>query len=260
MLFVQTVRPLLERRCVRCHGPERTEGGLDLSRREAALAGGETGEAIVPGKPDESLIVQLVEAGEMPKEGPLLTAAEIQALRRWIELGAPYEGEALAARDSRAMTATGRRPEVGEWSMRAESMNTAQPPGGGVGQTAGTMTAGQMGGMSPSGMPMMCPCMQMMQSMMRGMGAMKMPSTMGDRAPAEQTRGAGDAAGFNPRTPQQAKEVAAQYLRKRGNPLLKVGKVRETIATYEVEVLTKDGSLANWIIVDKATGRVRLAY
>ena len=50
-------------------GPEK--GGLDLSRRVGALKGGKTGTAIVPGSPDESLLVDKVVDGEMPPKGAL---------------------------------------------------------------------------------------------------------------------------------------------------------------------------------------------
>src|SRR3954466_10899391 len=51
---------LLEAHCVRCHGGESTKGGLDLRTREAALRGGDTGPALIPGKPQESLLLQTI--------------------------------------------------------------------------------------------------------------------------------------------------------------------------------------------------------
>ncbi len=65
------VEGILARQCLSCHGPEKKKGGLDLSRRTTALAGGKSGEAIVPGEPDESLLVEKVAEGEMPPKQPL---------------------------------------------------------------------------------------------------------------------------------------------------------------------------------------------
>src|SRR5271166_5722307 len=62
---------ILANQCVACHGPEKKKGGLDLSRRASALAGGESGAAIVPGRPGESLLVEKVSEGEMPPKGGL---------------------------------------------------------------------------------------------------------------------------------------------------------------------------------------------
>src|SRR5690349_17030641 len=47
--FIESVRPLLSSRCVSCHGPEKAEGGLRLDSRAAALKGGDSGPALVPG-------------------------------------------------------------------------------------------------------------------------------------------------------------------------------------------------------------------
>ena len=67
--FREKVLPLLESRCFECHGPDsEAKGDLKLSSRAAMLAGGESGAAIVPEKPDESLLIQAVryEGFEMP--------------------------------------------------------------------------------------------------------------------------------------------------------------------------------------------------
>src|SRR5580700_9097752 len=70
--FEKEVRPLLIERCLKCHGGEKTRGGLKLTSRAAVLQGGETGPAAVPGKPDDSLLVQLLlrdDVRRMPKGG-----------------------------------------------------------------------------------------------------------------------------------------------------------------------------------------------
>ena len=64
------VLPILLLRCVACHGPERREGRLALHTRAGMLRGGKSGPALVPGKPDESLIAKKIRSGEMPpKQG-----------------------------------------------------------------------------------------------------------------------------------------------------------------------------------------------
>src|SRR5262249_42634428 len=69
--FDRAVAPLIARRCLDCHSGPDPKGKLDLSRKNAALAGGETGTAIVPGKPEESLLWERVSGDEMPPKSPL---------------------------------------------------------------------------------------------------------------------------------------------------------------------------------------------
>src|SRR4051794_29752674 len=64
--FDGRVAPVLIRRCLDCHAGLDPKGGLDLSRRAAALRGGDSGEVIVPGKPEESLLWEQVADGSMP--------------------------------------------------------------------------------------------------------------------------------------------------------------------------------------------------
>src|SRR5262249_50281343 len=100
-LFREQVRPLLTGKCLTCHGGDKKRGGLDLSRRSTALTGGDGGAALVPGKPADSLLFQKLHAREMPPQNPL-APEQVEAVRKWIEAGAPYEGEPLAAAVQRA--------------------------------------------------------------------------------------------------------------------------------------------------------------
>ena len=100
------VLPIVLLRCTPCHGLRRQEGGLDLHTRAAMLKGGKSGPALVPGKPDESLIVKKLRAGEMPPKLGLddvstkrITKPEIDRLVRWIAQGAP-EGKPPDAQDA----------------------------------------------------------------------------------------------------------------------------------------------------------------
>ena len=99
--FEREVMPLLEKRCNKCHHPEEQRGGLDLTRIETMLRGGDDlGPALVPGKPEESPLVQVLTGAkkpEMPKKGEKLPESEIDTLRRWIAEGAKNDTPAFAA-------------------------------------------------------------------------------------------------------------------------------------------------------------------
>ncbi len=102
--FERDVRPLLAKNCFRCHGEKKQEGELRLDLRSHVLRGGESGEVIVPGKPDESLLIESVryESLEMPPDKKM-SQQEVDVLTRWIELGAPWpdEKEPLGKVDSK---------------------------------------------------------------------------------------------------------------------------------------------------------------
>ena len=87
---------------------EEAAGGIALDSRAAALAGGDSGPAVVPGKPDESLLIEAVRRQgdvKMPPDKPL-TDPQIAALTRWVELGAPWP--ASAAKPAETRPAAGR--------------------------------------------------------------------------------------------------------------------------------------------------------
>ena len=86
--FNRDIHPLLKNRCVKCHGPLKQEGKLNLSIPAGLVRGGEQGSVVVPGKPSESRLWQLVERDEMPIGAPL-SADEKELLKRWIVSGAP---------------------------------------------------------------------------------------------------------------------------------------------------------------------------
>ena len=85
---------LVKARCLRCHSADKKRGELDLTRRQSALAGGETGPAFVPGQAAISLLIKRVAAGEMPPQKKL-AADEIELLRRWIDAGGQYPSTPL---------------------------------------------------------------------------------------------------------------------------------------------------------------------
>jgi mono/diheme cytochrome c family protein len=95
--IAETAAAILSERCVSCHGPAQKKGGLDLTRRASALKGGASGAVIVPGAPDESLLVEKITDGEMPPKGNL-AREQIEALRTWVEAGAHYPSEPLLSK------------------------------------------------------------------------------------------------------------------------------------------------------------------
>jgi hypothetical protein len=67
---------------------EATEAGLDLRTLKSILYGGESGPSIIKYKPDESLLLELIEDQIMPPEGASLRKKQIKILRSWISSGA----------------------------------------------------------------------------------------------------------------------------------------------------------------------------
>ncbi len=83
------VLPLLKARCLKCHGPIKPKGKLNLSSARSLARGGANGAVVVPGNPDESTLWDLVANDEMPPEpDEPLSDDEKNTLRRWIEDGA----------------------------------------------------------------------------------------------------------------------------------------------------------------------------
>ncbi len=101
--FESKIRPLLANNCFECHSAqvETPFGGLRLDSRETLLAGGDSGPVIVPGDPLSSPLVQRVQGRPvlMPPTGAL-DATAIASLIEWVEMGAPWPEDSLAAADS----------------------------------------------------------------------------------------------------------------------------------------------------------------
>jgi mono/diheme cytochrome c family protein len=93
--FRDTLATIFEQRCVSCHGAHEPKGGFSLTSRQTALAGGDSGPAIVPGQPDEGMLLGYISGDkpEMPKSGAPLRADEVAAIRAWINDGARWPAE-----------------------------------------------------------------------------------------------------------------------------------------------------------------------
>ena len=118
----QKVLPLLEARCFECHKAQ-SKGGLSLANRAAMLAGGESGPAIVPGKPEESLLIEAIryEGFEMPPRSKM-PDPEIAILEKWVADSAPWPEDLSAASiEAEAFPLQQRRQEHWVWQPLAEN-------------------------------------------------------------------------------------------------------------------------------------------
>jgi uncharacterized membrane protein len=96
--FERTIAPILRRSCTKCHNPDKLKGELDLTTRKGIEKGGESGDTLVPGKPDDSDLLKrplLPEDDDdaMPPTGkrPRPTPEELATLRAWIAAGAKFD-------------------------------------------------------------------------------------------------------------------------------------------------------------------------
>ncbi len=89
--FDADILPVLKSRCGKCHGDTKRTAGLSVLTGADLLRGGESGSPIVPGKPEESSLYELIHLGEMPPKGnDALTKDEIERIHRWIADGAKF--------------------------------------------------------------------------------------------------------------------------------------------------------------------------
>lgn len=86
--FANDILPLLQSRCLGCHGGDRTSAGLSIKSYADVMSGSENGPVITAGDAENSLLVELVTTQKMPKRGPKLTPAEVQLITDWINQGA----------------------------------------------------------------------------------------------------------------------------------------------------------------------------
>jgi hypothetical protein len=126
--FEARVRPILLDRCVKCHGPKKQSSGLRLDSRESVLKGGQSGPAVVPANPEESLLIQAVshrhDELKMPPSGKLPQLA-IETLRHWVALGAPWPAEA-AKNTAPPRGSTKSAVQPAHWAFRP--VRPATPP------------------------------------------------------------------------------------------------------------------------------------
>lgn len=120
--FETHVRPILVEKCLVCHSAAKgkTGGGLSMDIREDFIRGGETGAAMKPGAPNDSLLIAAVEYRgdlQMPPDKQL-TPDQIASLRRWIGRGAP---------DPRKRSSATPRPTSDHWAFQRITKKPTRP-------------------------------------------------------------------------------------------------------------------------------------
>ena len=105
--FEKNIKPVLTTQCYSCHSStsKDVKGGLSLDTRQGILNGGDSGPSVVPGKIDESLLLDYVESGDMPPDNPL-SKEVVDNFRKWIKMGMPdprykHENRAVELRQAR---------------------------------------------------------------------------------------------------------------------------------------------------------------
>jgi mono/diheme cytochrome c family protein len=107
--FAKQVQPIFEKSCIKCHGPEKQKGGLRLDQKAAALKGGKDAVSIVPGDAAKSDLYRRITLPDgsddvMPNQGSLLSKAETDLIRDWINQGAVWPDTAVAKTEKPANT------------------------------------------------------------------------------------------------------------------------------------------------------------
>ncbi len=116
------VAVLLARNCLECHNTSDRKGGLDLTRREQALLGGDSGKVLKPGDLDSALLKR-IDAAEMPPKGrDKLSADDRKLLRDWIKAGATWAADPIDP----FLYTSDRRAGYNWWSL--QPLRVVEPP------------------------------------------------------------------------------------------------------------------------------------
>jgi mono/diheme cytochrome c family protein len=137
--FTQQIRPILQKSCVECHGPDKQKGKLRLDTREAAFKGGAEGAVIKPSKPEESELFKRITLpadhdDRMPSEGDPLTKEQIDLIREWINQGAEWPEEKVVKAPEKPkvgldkLTAIQAPPDEAKAIAKLESMGLSVRP------------------------------------------------------------------------------------------------------------------------------------
>ena len=103
--YTRDIKPILVNNCIECHSPEDKKSGFDATTVKALLEKGKkAGPGVIPGKPDESAVVQyirgLADAPQMPKGSDALSENELHLIRLWIAAGAKDDSSEVASQKS----------------------------------------------------------------------------------------------------------------------------------------------------------------
>jgi len=94
-MYTEKVVPIFQANCYRCHGGMNHRGGLTLDTKAGMAKGGHDGKVIVPGSPEQSLLVKLIrhegpkdDPMDMPPNKPKISDADIATVEQWVKAGA----------------------------------------------------------------------------------------------------------------------------------------------------------------------------
>ena len=114
--FAHRVAPVLREHCADCHMGAKKKGGLSMNTRDDLLKGGENGAVLVPGKPEESRMLSLLDPADpedrMPPKGDAVPPEKIEEIRRWIAGGAEWPAGFNFAKPAYEPPLHPRRPEL----------------------------------------------------------------------------------------------------------------------------------------------------
>ncbi len=122
-LFEKRIRPLFVEHCARCHSAQSpsVKGGLRLDTADGIRKGGNSGPVVVPGKPEESLLLKCVRHDKaVPRMPPkeTLPSTAVADLARWIMLGAPVKDQANGTKDEPRGSSAFLVQTAGRWTVR----------------------------------------------------------------------------------------------------------------------------------------------
>ena len=121
--FEKNIRPILNTQCYSCHSSnsKNVKGGLSLDTRQGILNGGDSGPSVVPGKVEESSLLDYIESGDMPPDNPL-SKEVVDNFKKWVKMGMPdprykHENRAVELRQARQFWAFKKvqRPSVSKY-------------------------------------------------------------------------------------------------------------------------------------------------
>jgi hypothetical protein len=128
--FIRQVAPILQQRCLNCHGVSKAEGGLRLHNATATRRGGDSGAVLVVGKSDQSELLRRLKTNDVEERMPLklkpLTRKEVQLLVAWIDQGASWPAKYTIAPPAKARAEQAAR----HWAFQPLSAPSLPAPAG----------------------------------------------------------------------------------------------------------------------------------